>query len=195
MRKIFILFVILAITASVLVTCRTAPTPEPLPVEEPLPEPYVEAYVPEPELPKEELPPFESNEFERLLFEIINIERRFNRLPPLTWHDGASFVSREHSIDMFNNDLMRHTGSNGSTIRDRLERACLKNMRRWSANIGGGYLTPEAVFEAWMESPIYRPNILSREFTHIGVGFFERPAGSNARYATYWTVKLFSLDS
>jgi uncharacterized protein YkwD len=95
---------------------------------------------------------------------------------------------------MHNNNFMSHTGSDGLGIRQRLERGCIKDMRSWSASIAGGYLTPEDVVAAWMESPRYRPNILSREFTHIGVGFFERPVRSNAHFAAYWTTKFLSLD-
>jgi len=196
MKKIFGLFVALAVfsAASILTSCRS----EPPPVIEPPPEPYI-AYVPAPEEPpppppKEELPPFEPHAFELRVFELTNRERRIQRLPPLIWHEAAAFAAREHSIDMHNNNFMRQTGSDGSNIRQRLERVCLKNMTIWSASIGGGYLTPEEVVQAWMDSPIYRRNILNRDFTYLGVGFFERPARSNAHFANYWTKKFFALD-
>ena len=191
MKKIFFLFFVLAtvfFAASVFTSCRTAPAPEPLP--EPIPEPIPE---PLPELPKEPIS-FERNEFERRVFELVNLERVSRRLPALIWHDGAAFVAREHCLDMHNNDFMRHIGSDGSSIRDRLERGCIKNKSNWSASIGGGWLTPEAVVDAWMDSPIYRQNILLRDFTHTGVGFFERPPDSNSRFATYWTQNFFVLE-
>jgi len=198
-KKIFILAIVL-VTAffivSVFSSCRSAPLPEPLPVEEPPPEPYTEVYVPVPEEPPppKELPPFEPNAFERRVFELVNRERAMHRLPSLIWHDGAAFVAREHSIDMHDNNFMRHTGSDGSNIRQRLERGCIKNATSLNASIAGGWLTPEAVVEAWMDSPVYRPNILRREFTHTGVGFFQRPSGSNSHFATYWTQKFFVLE-
>ena len=202
MKKVSTFFVILAATffaLSLFSSCRSAPAPEPPPVvveEPPPPPPPLIVYVPEPE--PEEPPPFEfefePHEFELRVFELTNRERANHRLPPLIWYDLASFVARGHCIDMQNNDLMRHTGSDGSNPRQRLERVGMRNIGSMGANIAGGWTTPEAVVAAWMESPRHRPNILSREFTHIGVGCFERPAGSNARFPTYWTQKFFVYE-
>ena len=102
MKKIFVLFLVLTaafFSVSVFTSCRSAPLPE---------------------LPKE-LPPFEPNEFELRVFELTNRERALHRLPSLIWHEAASFVAREHCEDMHRNNFMRHTGSDGSNIRQRLE--------------------------------------------------------------------------
>jgi len=200
MKKMFTLF--FALTAlflvfSVFTSCRSVPEPEPPVVEAPPPPPPPEPEPePEPVLAEEPAPfefDFEPHEFELRVFELTNRERANHRLPPLIWYDLASFVARGHCIDMQNNDLMRHTGSDGSNPRQRLERVGLR-IGNMGANIAGGWTTPEAVVAAWMESPRHRPNILSREFTHLGVGYFERPAGSNARFATYWTQKFFVYE-
>jgi uncharacterized protein YkwD len=197
MKKILVSLAVLVtvfFTVSVFTACRSAPIPE-APPEEPPPKQCYVPYVPLPEAPPpKELPPFEPHAFERRVFELTNRERLMQRLPTLIWHEAAARVAREHSEDMHRNNFMRHTGSDGSDIRQRLERGCIKEMRIWSANIAGGYLTPETVVAAWMESPIYRQNILRREFTHMGVGFIERPADSNAHFATYWTQKFLALD-
>jgi|GEM_PF-1927613 len=199
MKKISTLFVVVAavfFALSVFTSCRSTPEPEPPAVEAPPPPPPPVVYVPEP--PPEEPPApfefeFEPHEFELRVFELTNRERANHRLPPLIWYELASFVARGHCMDMQNNDLMRHTGSDGSNPRQRLERVGMTNLGNMGASIAGGWTTPEAVVAAWMESPRYRQNILRREFTHIGVGFFERPEGSNARFATYWTQKFFVL--
>ena len=141
-----------------------------------------------------QLSPFEPHEFELRVFELTNAERSRQRLPPLIWYQAASCVAREHSIDMQSNNLMRLQGSDGSDSRQRLERAGITNTRVSDTNIAGGWLTPEEVVSAWMDSPRHRPNILSREFTHLGVGFFQRPEESNARFATYWTQKFFVFN-
>jgi len=193
-KKIFTMILILAaasFTASVFTSCATVP-PEPLPVEEPPPEPVVEVYIPEP--PPQELPSFEPNEFELRVFELVNAERRFRRLPPLVWHNSAFIAARLHSMDMHDSNIMRHTGSDGSNTGQRLERIYIGNLTSWSASIAGGWLTPEAVVDAWMESPIYRQNILREDFVYTGVGFLQRPADSNSRFPTYWTQKFFTLD-
>lgn len=40
-------------------------------------------------------------------------------------------------------------------------------------NIAKGQRSPEQVVDSWMKSPGHRANILSANFTHIGVGFYE----------------------
>ena len=202
MKKMFALFVVFTavfFVFSVFTSCRSAPVPEPVveappppPPPPPAPEPVPE---PEPEPVAEPFEfEFEPHEFELRVFELTNRERANHSLPPLIWYDLASFVARGHCMDMQRNDLMRHTGSDGSNPRQRLERVGITNIGNMGANIAGGWTTPEAVVAAWMESPRHRPNILSREFTHLGVGYFERPAGSNARFATYWTQKFFVYE-
>lgn len=59
------------------------------------------------------------------------------------------------------------------------------NVFYWSAgeNIAAGYPTPEAVVEGWMNSTGHRANILSANFTAIGIGY----ATSDAGYGTYWS--------
>ena len=175
--------------AAFLTSCRTVP-PEPLLEEEPPEEILAEVYEPEP--PKE-LPNFEPNEFELRVFELVNNERRFRRLQPLIWDDAAFIAARLHSMDMHDNDFLRHRGSNGTNTGQRLECVGIKNLSSWAAGLGGGWLTPEDVVDAWMESPIYRENILRPEFTHTAVGFVERSEDSNARFATYWNQIFFTF--
>ncbi|MCL2601415.1 MAG: CAP domain-containing protein [Treponema sp.] len=172
------LFAAAFFTVSVVISCKSVPLPEP---------PEVSVCSPEAE-------PFEPNEFELRVFELTNVERSRQRLPPFEWNNAASCVARQHSIDMQSNDFMRQRGSDGSDSMQRLERAGIGNIRRRETNIAGGWLTPEEVVAAWMESPIHKPNILSREFTHVGVGFFPRPDDSESRYATYWTQEFLAFD-
>lgn len=49
-------------------------------------------------------------------------------------------------------------------------------------NIAQGQATPQVVVTAWMNSPGHRANILSTNFTEIGVGY---AAGGPGRH--YWT--------
>ena len=51
-------------------------------------------------------------------------------------------------------------------------------------NIAKGYASPEAVVNAWMNSPGHRANILNSTYTHIGVGYV--PSGN------YWTQMFIS---
>lgn len=96
---------------------------------------------------------------------------------------------------MQRNNFLGHTGSDGSSSIQRLERGGIINMLGSSAHISGGHLTPEATFNSWMNSPEIRATILNPEFTHVGVGFIERPVESFADFPTYWTQQLIHLDA
>ncbi|MFF2483316.1 CAP domain-containing protein [Paenibacillus sp. NPDC058071] len=64
----------------------------------------------------------------------------------------------------------------------------------WTAygeNIAAGQLTPEAVMNAWLNSPGHRANILNPNFTYLGVGYV--PGNSDSEYRTYWTQLFVRL--
>jgi len=128
--------------------------------------------------------------FEQRVFELTNIERVNHGLPPLIRHETLAVSSRAHSLDLMRNNLgthtgTGHTGSDGSTARQRMIRAGISNGRFFGENISYGSTTPEDVVEGWMNSPGHRENILDTDFTHLGVGLTWRPEGSNARFRIY----------
>ena len=129
------------------------------------------------------------NEFEREVLRLTNIERRNHDLPTLSWAGDVARVAREHSWDMMRTNNMSHTGSDGSTVGDRLTRAGI-TFRGWAENVAVGQRTPQEVVTAWMNSPGHRANILNPNLTHLGVGFVERPSGANYQWATAWTQKF-----
>ena len=131
--------------------------------------------------------------FERQVFDLTNIERENYGLPPLIWHNTLAIAARDHAIDLEQNNIRGHVGSDGSTVRERIEREGLTGMRGWSENAAYGQRTPEAVVAAWMNSPGHRANILRENSTHLGVGFHERPEGSTAQFATYWVQKFVNM--
>ncbi|MFY0535919.1 CAP domain-containing protein [Nannocystis pusilla] len=69
------------------------------------------------------------------------------------------------------NDVMSHTGSDGSTFTQRISAAGYA----WTAageNIAGGYSTAAQVVNAWMASTGHCNNIMNGIFTHLGVGHY-----------------------
>ena len=59
----------------------------------------------------------------------------------------------------------------------------------WSAvgeNIAAGYATPEDVVAGWMASPGHRANILSPNFSEIGIGV----SAGGGQFGTYWTQEF-----
>jgi uncharacterized protein YkwD len=121
---------------------------------------------------------------ETKLLELINHERTNNGLPALKSQSQLAVAARKHSADMACNNYISHTGSDGSTSKERIEREGYQ----WSwagENIAGGFTTPENVMQLWMNSAPHKANILSPNYVEAGVGYAY--SGSSA-YGSYWTV-------
>ena len=50
-------------------------------------------------------------------------------------------------------------------------------------NLAGGQTTPKQVVQAWMDSKTHRDNMLSKNFTEMGVVYYYK---SNSKYKHYW---------
>jgi len=137
-----------------------------------------------------DLTPSGIREFEMRVFELTNIERAKHGLAPLIWHDVLADAARAHSLDLMVNNMRGHTGSDGSSVRQRIERAGITNTNYRAENCCYGQSTPEEAVESWMNSPGHRANILNASVTHLGVGLALRTEGASAQYASYWTQKF-----
>ncbi|WP_242059955.1 CAP domain-containing protein [Oscillatoria sp. FACHB-1407] len=118
---------------------------------------------------------------------LTNAFRQQFGLQPLTLNSKLNTAAQTHSQNMAVQDFFSHTGADGSQPWDRMTRAGY----RWSRaaeNIAAGQQTPEAVVDAWMNSPGHRANILNANFREIGVGYYELTNDTgNVNYGRYWT--------
>lgn len=82
------------------------------------------------------------------------------------------------------NHFAGHIGSDGSTVRDRVEAQGYS----WSW-IGENYMItrsgPQAAFDWWMNSEPHRANILSPFYTEFGVGYIFSP---DSDYGEYYVI-------
>jgi len=126
--------------------------------------------------------------FEDIVVTLTNQERVAHGCGPLTVDARLQAAAEGHSADMALNDFFDHTGSNGSTLSDRI---AAQGYIHWSwigENIAAGYPTPESVIAGWMESAGHRANILNCSFVHIGVGYYYLPNDTGSvNYGHYWT--------
>jgi len=113
--------------------------------------------------------------FEREVFDLTNEYRISNGVAPLLWDDDLAATAREHSMDLFLNNLDGHIGSDGSTLKQRLLRRGITDTA--TENVATRQMTPAEAFEAWLSSPGHRANILNPKLDYLGVGF----------YNYYWT--------
>jgi uncharacterized protein YkwD len=119
----------------------------------------------------------------------INDIRDGNGLPVLAHAAELSQAALRQSNDMAENSFVSHTGSDGSSVGERLEDACYQWLA-YGEIIAMGYETPEDVIAGWMNSPAHEAAILSDLFSEFGAGYAYNPSGDDH----YWTVD-FGLRS
>jgi uncharacterized protein YkwD len=120
---------------------------------------------------------------EEELVDLINAERsRQGITPPLQINPLLMQVAGAHSQDMINRNFFDHINPDGLDPGDRLTNAGY-NWLGAGENIGGGFTTPQAMFNAWMSSPGHRAGMLSDYYTEVGIGYV-----IGGYYGHYWTA-------
>ncbi len=105
----------------------------------------------------------------RLSFYYVNALRYRHGLSPLIWSDKAAKIATDYSAYMIEKDFFGHDHKYG----ERLTAAGVS--WRWSGeNISQGYFNALFVCDAYYHSQGHRENILSSNFTHVGIGFSRR---------------------
>jgi uncharacterized protein YkwD len=140
------------------------------------------ASVPPPAKPKGE---FEPSATEQDVIDRTNAERKKEGLPALAASPKLIQAARSHSANMARQGVLAHT-LDEKTANRRVTDAGYK-WTRSGENIAQGQRTPEEAVTAWMNSPGHRGNILTNEYTEIGVAVVEAKDGQK-----YWTMVLAS---
>ena len=113
---------------------------------------------------------------------LVNVERAKAGLPALTMSEDlnkAAQIRAKETVQSFS-----HTRPNGSSFSSVLKENGI-SYRGAGENIAWGQRTPEAVVKAWMNSEGHRANILNKNFTAIGVGYYLN--GSTPYWAQLFT--------
>lgn len=106
---------------------------------------------------------------------LVNIERADAGLAPLTMDATLSAAAQVRAQEI--DESFSHTRPDGSSCFTVLKDFGI-TYRACGENIAKGSPTPERVVEGWMNSAGHRANILSANFTTIGVGVFADAAGT-----------------
>jgi uncharacterized protein YkwD len=135
---------------------------------------------------------------EKLMWQIVNEERRSKNLPALAWNDDMASVSRAHSAEMRDKKYFAHE-SPTPRLKDPLD--------RYVVGIGHSpRLVAENVYRAWgsrsflndndirdahaslMKSPGHRANILINGATKMGIGITANASGD------IWITQMFARE-
>jgi len=131
-----------------------------------------------PEIEQEEESVLNISETEQQIVVLVNIERAKEGRQPLQIDESllvSCDIRAQELVAKF--DHTRPDGSKWST-------AITTTYSRAGENIASGYSSADAVMNGWMNSTGHRNNILSENYTHIGVGHYKHSGTS------YW-VQLF----
>ncbi|MCB8961267.1 MAG: PKD domain-containing protein [Ardenticatenales bacterium] len=120
------------------------------------------------------------------LFWYVNEARRLHGLPPVSYNYELTIAAQQHTDDMAIHGYTGHTGVDGSSPADRLQRFGYTGAYAGEAT-AWGYDSPVPVVEFWVNSPSHRGMILNPAANEIGLGYTYNP---NAPNIWYWTVEF-----
>ncbi len=128
----------------------------------------------------------EITQFEQEVVRLVNVERVNADLEPLNHNVDLSSVARTKSQDMVDNSYFSHTSPTYGSPFDMMKSFGI-HYSYAGENIAMGQATPEAVVKSWMNSDGHKRNILSANFTDLGVGLAKNNNGT-----PYWTQMFIS---
>lgn len=121
--------------------------------------------------------------FAEQVVELVNQERTKAGLSAVTLDQNIASAALVRTKEI--ETSFSHTRPNGSKFSTALTEQGV-TFKAAGENIAWGQKSPEAVMQAWMNSEGHRANILNKNFTKIGVGYYQNAAGRN-----FWT-QLFT---
>ena len=124
--------------------------------------------------------------YEEQVVQLVNQERAKVGLKPLKSNWEVARVARYKSQDMIDKNYFSHTSPTYGSPFDMMKNFGITYSTA-GENIAAGQATPKEVVNAWMNSEGHRKNILSSQFTEIGVGY-----AKGGSYGHYWTQMFIS---
>ncbi|KAE8899505.1 hypothetical protein PF005_g3775 [Phytophthora fragariae] len=125
----------------------------------------------------------QSSTMQQQMLNAVNKQRAAAGLSKLCTNSKLQSAAQGHSNDMAAKDYMSHTGSDGSTMSERISDSGYS----WTAiaeNVAAGQTDVDAVMTAWMNSAGHRANILSSKVTMFGCAY---AYNADSTYQHYWT--------
>ncbi len=123
-------------------------------------------------------------DYNNKVFVLINAIRAENELLELKLNDQLTSAAWILSSDMACNGFYDHTGSDGSSLEDRIAAQGYLPIDTAESIYYGFAGIPDRAYDWWIKSSIDSSNILSSAFTEIGIAYALNPQTG----ASYYTV-------
>lgn len=114
----------------------------------------------------------------------VNAARQQAGLRPVRDNSRLDTAAQGHAEDMLARGYFDHRSPAGTTVRERSEAAGYA-WRAIGENIAFGQTSVDEVVATWLDSPGHRRNILSPDFTELGLGL-ALGQGKDGKYQVYW---------
>ncbi len=113
---------------------------------------------------------------------LINAARTKASLGKLSINSQLTAAAQGHSVDMACHSLLSHTGSNGSTIDQRIVAAGYNPVNYLEIIYAGG--SPQGAFNWWTNDPVHHDAIMNTGVTEMGGGYAYVANSSDGEYYT-----------
>ncbi|MCF6410436.1 CAP domain-containing protein [Pseudalkalibacillus salsuginis] len=147
-------------------------TPEILIMQRPYSLEYRGRLIEQPELAEKDWEEIQNAE-ELQIFTMTNVIRKQYDVPALHWHEETSQVAYGHSKEMNEENYFSHESPNTGSLSDRLNHQDI-DYSQAGENIAANYIDGIEAVIGWLNSEGHRKAMLNEEFTHLGVGVYER---------------------
>jgi uncharacterized protein YkwD len=107
------------------------------------------------------------------ILDITNVIRQRHNIEIVRWDEKTSKVAYQHSKDMKKNQFFSHESPTNGDLKERLLSGGVK-FQIAGENIAAQYVDGIAAVEGWLNSQSHRETLLSEQFTHLGVGVFDK---------------------
>lgn len=115
---------------------------------------------------------------------LLNDYRAQNDLGPILIDPSIQAAAEWMSTDLGANNYFSHTDSNGQSPWDRMCNFGYCHNTWKGENIAAGYVTAEAVFQGWKDSPGHNANMLGEHYVVMGIA---RVLTEGSSFGYYWT--------
>ena len=131
-------------------------------------------------------------EFKATFLKLLNDARAVSRqcgttshdpVPAVRWNESLLAAALQHSVDMTENNFFSHTGSDRSSVADRVD-AIGYPWQTVGENIAAGQRSAREAMDGWLSSPGHCRNIMSPEYREVAVTCVKK---TPTEYTTYWT--------